>query len=68
MYIANERMKVGSDTYREVGDVVPEADTWPWHIREGYLRNHRMRLLLDPEPEPSVRAVAKTGRKGQVDG
>jgi hypothetical protein len=50
MYIVqNRRLRVGHDDatdtpiYREVGDAVPEAETWAWQTVESYLRNGHIR-------------------------
>ncbi|MDB5057258.1 MAG: hypothetical protein JWO59_730 [Chloroflexi bacterium] len=61
-YIANERMKIGPDTYREVGQPVPEAAGWNPGTREQYVRNGRLVAVYDtPEDQPA--APAKQARK-----
>jgi hypothetical protein len=62
MYIANERLKLGVDDYRMPGDPVPEADGWPWQLRESYLRNARIRLVPDPPDQAATLTARPAGR------
>lgn len=41
-YIARARLKIAPDDFREVGQEVPEAASWPWTLRESYIRNGRL--------------------------
>lgn len=62
MYIAAERLHVAPGVYREVGEAVPEADTWSWQTRDSYLRNHRLREIASPPQPKEARHAEPTHR------
>jgi hypothetical protein len=58
-YIALRRLLVGKDHYREVGEHVPEADSWhnvrPW-IAGGFIREVPETMVVHPASHaPSAR-------------
>ena len=36
-YVARKRLRLGPDRYREIGEAVPEAATWPGHILRAHI-------------------------------
>lgn len=76
-YIALRRIKVGDDLYREIGEHVPEADSWrqirPWigtHIQHfdtlpaGVSENTEAVAEPSTTPEPTVAAQAEAEATG----
>jgi hypothetical protein len=67
-YIARRRLKIGHDedtdtpVFREIGDAVPEAETWPWQTRERYLAEGYLTVASESLTDQSAPAPKRAAR------
>jgi hypothetical protein len=62
-YIAEVRIRTGTDTFREVGEEVPEAQGWAPHVLQPYLNLGRISRAEPPVEPPKPKRKYKKRRK-----